>query len=544
MASPREFMERVVAWPGEDGAGFVNLHWTSPKGPGMRGRPYKTIQEFMDMAKWLTTKPSIAKDIYFCLSTQSQMGRIYQGKATALRLSANAAFLKAIWLDVDVKPEKGYSTIVEALDAIKKFINSAFLPPVSAITFSGGGIHVYWISKDVLSRTDWSRYAEGLKAEVLKFGLKCDAGLTTDCARVLRVPGTFNFKTTPPRTVRLAGLGQRYDFGTDLSHLAAIKPAVTVAVNSKTVLPFDRKNFTKPAAAFRELDPKDSLAEGINVYSDTPLDPAEVFKGCPHFFEAAKTHGTGFPQGLWMLDILGTTFFEDGTRWAHYLSKGHSGYTKGDTDAMFTRKVRERKERGLGWPSCHAIESNGCKLCATCVFKGKIKSPLNLALHPVPPTPAVHPAPAPPPEIDLPTGFTVDPDSGWICQVVQKKVAQGMTYDEMLPLFMCKLSDPWAQGGSKRALHFTTSLDMNNTGPVTVTDEDLATEQQLMKVLRKAGVKPYAPNKNRVEHFMTSWMEKLDAAQHRINTVPFGWMFNGSERVGFVYGGRAVLKNG
>ena len=47
---------------------------------------------------------------------------------------------------------------------------------------------------------------------------------------------------------------------------------------------------------------------------------------------------------------------------------------------MYDRKLRERQEKGLGWPGCMAFENEGCKLCKTCVFKGTIKSPLNLAV--------------------------------------------------------------------------------------------------------------------------------------------------------------------
>lgn len=177
------------------------------------------------------------------------------------------------------------------------------------------------------------------------------------------------------------------------------------------------------------------------------------------------------------------------------------------------------------------------------MYNGKIKSPLNLAERKQAALPAIA-APVPPPDMELPEGFTVDTETGYICEIMHKTLASGITMDELAPLFMCKLSDPWAQGGTARALHFRTSLDMNNTGAVKVTEEDLATEQQLMKVLRRAGVKPFVPNQRRIAHFLTSWMAKLDAANKRINTVPFGWMFDGADRVGFVYGGRAVKKDG
>src|ERR1019366_7635298 len=104
-----------------EGPGHVNLHWSSPKGGGMRGKPYKEIHEFMNMAQYAATKPGTYKDIYFCLSAQSVTGKLIHGHATAFHNAKTALKLKCIWLDVDVKKDKGYATLIEALDAIQAF---------------------------------------------------------------------------------------------------------------------------------------------------------------------------------------------------------------------------------------------------------------------------------------------------------------------------------------------------------------------------------------------------------------------------------------
>jgi hypothetical protein len=200
---------------------------------------------------------------------------------------------------------------------------------------------------------------------------------------VLRVPGTYNRKRDPAKPVILEGLGRDYDFAVDLKHVAAAR--LVTATGTSNVLPFDMSAFDGRgmAAAFvaAKLDPKgDNLGAGINSHSDAPLKPGAIFKECPHFQDAALHHGIGHDQGLWMLTTLACTFFEEGRRWAHDVSNDYPTYSRAETDAMYDRKVRERQERGLGWPSCAAFEGAGCKLCATCVHRGKIKSPLNLAL--------------------------------------------------------------------------------------------------------------------------------------------------------------------
>ncbi len=87
------------------------------------------------------------------------------------------------------------------------FSKAAGLPTPSAIVGSGGGLQPYWIDKVAMTPEEWRPYAEGLKAlaaQHLKIKPE-DLGLTTDPARVLRVPGSFNHKLATPRPVQLVG---------------------------------------------------------------------------------------------------------------------------------------------------------------------------------------------------------------------------------------------------------------------------------------------------------------------------------------------------
>ena len=110
------------------------------------------------------------------------------------------------------------------------------------------------------------------------------------------------------------------------------------------------------------------------------VEPRAVFKECPMFHEAYKTGGADASQGLWMHQVLAMTFLQDGRKLAHRISSGYSTYSPGETDEMYDRKVADREAIGLGWPSCATFQREGSKQCATCIHKGKIKSPLNLGL--------------------------------------------------------------------------------------------------------------------------------------------------------------------
>jgi hypothetical protein len=189
------------------------------------GWPFKTVDDLVGRASWINTVPAKFKDVWYCTSLQSASGVNTNGKPKAVRFAQNALKLKAIWVDIDVGPsEPGkkpkYPTIEVALKAILLFAMTVKLPPPSAIVYSGGGVHVYWISKDALDRDQWAPYADGLKNLLLANNILCDAGLTTDSARILRVPGTFNHKYDPPKPVTLAQMPLVfYDFEAKLAFL-------------------------------------------------------------------------------------------------------------------------------------------------------------------------------------------------------------------------------------------------------------------------------------------------------------------------------------
>ena len=127
-------------------------------------------------------------------------------------------------------------------------------------------------------------------------------------------------------------------------------------------------------------NPEDSLACGIVTHDHPPLDFVSMAEKCPFFRDAIVTGGKNNGQGLWNLSVLAATFCEKGEYIAHKISKAYPSYTREETHAMWDRKVAEREAKGLGWPSCQSFENEGSKFCAACVHKGKIKSPLNLAV--------------------------------------------------------------------------------------------------------------------------------------------------------------------
>ena len=284
------------------------------------------------------------------------------------------------------KPWTHYETIDEAWSAFRAFQTKVGLPDPSAVVNSGGGLHIYWISDTALAPDVWKPYASGLKSAMLNQGFKCDAGLTTDIARILRVPGTLNHKYKPARLVELLHHGQMYNFETDLAFLRNVKLAgmqngeTQSTATTHQALYDPQADFIAPDLAFAGLVPDDALQADIQTRGLWLVDPDPIFgdTGCGFFREALLNGGKNNDQPQWNLAILGTTFMDNGNDIAHLVSKHHATYSMAETQAMFDRKVAEQRASGIGYPSCAAIAGVGCKDCQACPHFAKGKSPLNI----------------------------------------------------------------------------------------------------------------------------------------------------------------------
>ena len=83
----------------------------------------------------------------------------------------------------------------------------AFMPP-SAIVDSGGGVHPYWFLETPLDLQNGGYDSTRKLLVTLQRTLGSDPN-ATDPARILRIPGTVNYKYDPPRPVELLGLNDR-----------------------------------------------------------------------------------------------------------------------------------------------------------------------------------------------------------------------------------------------------------------------------------------------------------------------------------------------
>jgi AAA domain len=399
------FMAAVVPWPvSSNDAGWVNLHWSFPDKNSTAvpktnvlkgGKPYKDIADFIKDVAWRLQRPEGFKDMFFCTSMQRDHKTNPNGTRRAAKSGAAALALKSIWVDIDVKAgdPKHYHTEAEALKAILLFAKTVGLPEPSAIVRSGGGLHIYWISREALTPQEWLPYAQGLKNLLIANTILADTAITTDAARILRIPGTLNHKPKYPQPmpVELIDLSLKtYDFPSKLAFLhrstgPTVAPTAAPGQHSIWAEGVDPASFRAgPSPLFKGLlQEEPGLSAGIDKFADNLVNAMPIFRkkedgGCGFYREAFATGGKNHNQPLWNLAVLGSTFMENGNAIAHAISKGHAEYSEVDTQALYDRKMAERHDRGIGYPSCATFEANGSSACATCPLRAKGKSPLNI----------------------------------------------------------------------------------------------------------------------------------------------------------------------
>lgn len=592
----RLFLARALAWP-QDGEAlaYANIHytflppdtsrlkkradgtWENLPWSGTASRDLAGAAKAIDFIKSRDTN----RDIYYCTSTQAYAEEKTSGKGfkwfKAVRSAENAVMHRSLFIDIDLTDgkkdkTKGYETSKELFQALGVLLVGTGLPKPTMIVATGGGFHVYWTLMQPLQTKDWLPLAYALAEATRRHNLKCDAGCTIDPARVLRVPGTLNYKYEPPRDVTLLGNMVEYDYANAKIEeaLAPYKVAIphSVANGNMSILP--------PKAPLQGMS---ELASGIDMSSTAPVKLDSLVHECGFVAEALATGGSAFNNPLWNLTTLIATFTEGGRADAHRMASGHSSYGPGEQDELFDRKVDEKLVKNMGWPRCAAIAQSGCASCATCPHFPENKSPLNFGqkvgavirtltstitgatptptqpstsaalpsggtpVAPQPQTPALPPLVVPGTGVqdpDLPRGYLRNADG-----LILYAQAQDDGTSTWLPVSFYPMTEPWMQR-EPWSLNFTTETEFGKTSQVCVPLKDVGTAE-MKKHLQEQGfmVTGGARGFNIVSDFIMSWITKLQSTKDSIVTsVPFGWLVRGGKTHGFVYGGRLHTPTG
>lgn len=172
-------------------------------GPGFLG--FKQVdggffeKHFTDEAEALALIASHGKraDTWVSMARYSNPG--------ASRSQDNAESLCALWLDVDAHAGSKYESLAEVQEALDRFVRETELPQPTLLHYTGYGIHAVWTFTEEIPRSEWQQVADKLQDLGKRLFLEADP-ITADAARILRVPGTINFRD--PTAPRLAELNE------------------------------------------------------------------------------------------------------------------------------------------------------------------------------------------------------------------------------------------------------------------------------------------------------------------------------------------------
>ncbi len=153
---------------------------------------------------------------------------------------------------------KGYLDQQTGLDEFKKFCIAVGLPRPILVS-SGYGIHAYWLLEETVSRREWEPLANRLRELCVEQGLIVDSSVF-EASRILRIPGTFNFKQKEPKEVTVLNeLTPRMTYQELKDLLGAPEPKSIAELNSygHNVLPVTKG--------------KDSILFGLNLINQNKV---------------------------------------------------------------------------------------------------------------------------------------------------------------------------------------------------------------------------------------------------------------------------------
>lgn len=276
------------------------------------------------------------------------------------RTANNVLLLKSLYLDVDCGADKPYKTQAEGFAALKRFCKEVEVPRPTIVVSSGLGLHVYWVLDTPCSRDVWLPVAGQLKQACTAHEFAVDPVVTTDAARVLRVPGTHNYKNDPPHDVEIiTGTGPITTLEVMSAALPRLEASMVPVLPSRTYTPEDKASM-------------DALTGSYTKKFSKMVEKNLSGKGCAQIHNAIMSpEKVSYPTWVDVLSVVKPC--EEGALAVHVISSGHPNYSAEETDKVVA---------SIKYPHlCATFEANNPAGCVGCPFRGKIKSPISMCME-------------------------------------------------------------------------------------------------------------------------------------------------------------------
>lgn len=275
------------------------------------------------------------------------------------RKKDNVKAVKAFWMDIDCGPLKaeinpktgrpdGYIDQTTGLQELQRFCKLIGLPKPYLVN-SGRGIHAYWPLTEAVSGEEWEPVALRLHELCTTHNFYVDMSVF-EASRVLRIPGTYNFKDNPPSEVTIICEAPPVSFAA-FRNLLGVKAGFSF----------------KPKHEMSELA-KSLMGNSISKFSKI-MQRSVKGTGCMQLLYC-DTHQGNIPEPLWWDAISVANFCVDRNTAIHKISNQHPDYDPDDTEMKASHSV--------GPHTCAEFEKHNPGGCDGCTHYGKIKSPILL----------------------------------------------------------------------------------------------------------------------------------------------------------------------
>jgi hypothetical protein len=497
MLDAETFLARIV--PAD---GYIAFAY---KGPNFRAMAHRFFpyQDLTDAANWMRYV-SHKIDVWYAVASYKDAAQaktdgngnpIYKGK----RDQANTVSLKCFWYDADISrpgdnksPDQVYTDDLHVTRWLAQ-AKTQGLPIPNLWIRSGYGVHLYWVLDTPLPRVEWITHAQRFRQLLINTGARGDIGVSTDCARILRIPESWNHKVpanptqcydmTPP------AIEQRLpDYKTqDFIKLLPVSTG-TKQLTGSPAAPVNRSPLLSAAKA--------GLARA-------PHDFKLIANRCPQVARSLAEAGATDARPLWHL-MLNLAYLCGDKQSAHDIGSAHPTYSVADTDNKWDQTEAEHQHKDFGAPFCASFDSARPGICSMCHHWQKITSPYSLGLLDDPTT------------TGLPSGYRHGQDAleiylkdGWT------KLVEGAVSNPKL----------FRHGDTYRLLFDYTFA--GRASHVVINDKDISsTVDKLRGLLVTQGVSLNYTTTIPFGKFIMAWIEEL--RKHTVVELrpPFGWVTN------------------
>lgn len=446
------------------------------------------------------------------------------------RQKENVKALRAFWVDIDCGPTKatpsektgrpdGYIDQSAGIAALKQFCKTVGLPRPLLVN-SGRGVHAYWpLTRDV-TRQEWEPVANRLAELCVTQNFYVDPSVF-EVARILRIPGTFNFKDNPPKEVTVISDADPVDFE-EFRDTLGVKPMREMEIPER-----------------RKSNLSEKLQDNNITRFSKILRRSAKGDGCQQLVSAYMERAT-LSEVRWFDALSVAKFCVDRDTAIQKMSHGHPDYDPART--------LDKIKHITGPHNCGTFERNNPGGCYGCPYFGKIKNPIVLGKEVA--------------EAETEDGNYVVPDEGEADVPLDLRIPEyplpfvrgknGGIYlkpekDEELPtlvyehdLYLVKtMTDPKEGDVLVMRLH----LPKEGIREFTITQKQAVGDAgELRKVLASRGV---AATEKQFKFLVLFVVMSLKAIQHKrkaeLMRMQFGWADNDSK---FIVGDQEITADG